>query len=80
MKELADLRFMTTWEEDKPVEYLQAKKQFPKAHFARLFAIVGVKHFEDPDEEAHVWKGRIVLSGDAIRTASGDWAIFADVG
>ena len=80
MKELADLRFMTTWEEDKPFEYLEAKKKFPKAHFARLFAIVGVKHFEDPDEEAHVWKGRIVLSGDAIRTASGDWAIFADVG
>ena len=28
----------------------------------------------------HKWKGRIVLSGDKIETATGDWAVFVELG
>ena len=52
----------------------------PKAHIARLFPIIGVENFEDPDEEQHCWKGRIVLGGHAIQTVTGDRAVFNDIG
>jgi hypothetical protein len=41
---------------------------------------VGVKNAEDPNPANHRWKGRIVLGGDAIKTSTGDYAIFADIG
>ena len=34
----------------------------------------------EQSKEHHKWKGRIVLSGDKIKTAMGDWAVFAELG
>ena len=62
------------------MEFDELKSSNPKAHVARLFPIIGVKNFEDPDEEEHRWKGRTVLGGDAIKTVTGDWAVFNDIG
>ena len=44
----------------------------------RVFAIVGIKHFEYKD--AQKYKGRIMVSGDKIKTATGQWAIFQEIG
>lgn len=79
-EELDDLRSVPTWDEENVLEGADAAKQFPEAHFARLFAIVGIKNFEQSDVALHRWKGRIVLSGDAIKTSTGDWAMFAEIG
>ena len=79
-EELADLRSVPTWDEDNVMEASEAARRHPDAHFARLFAIIGIKNFEQADESQHKWKGRVVLSGDAIKTATGDWAMFAEVG
>ena len=78
--ELDDLRKSTTWDESNPMEFDALLNNNPKAHVARLFPIVGVKNFEDPDEELHRWKGRVVLGGHAIKTVTGDWAVFNDIG
>jgi hypothetical protein len=78
--ELADLRRATTWDEEHPHEFDEMRREHPTAHFARLFPIIGIKNWEDPDPTRHRWKGRVVLSGDAIKTATGDWAVFNDVG
>ena len=50
-------------------ELMEAAKQHPDAHFANLFPIVGIKHHESADKRDHVWKGRIVLGGNNIKTA-----------
>ena len=78
--ELDDLRAAPTWDEENPLEFDVLIKMDPKAHIARLFPIIGVKNFEDPDEEQHRWKGRIVLGGHAIKTVTGDRAVFNDIG
>ena len=79
-KELSDLRGVPTWDEVNVMEGAQAAKDYPDAHFARMFAILGIKHYEESDESLHAWRARCVLSGDAIKTASGDWAIFNELG
>ena len=65
--ELEDLRAQDVWDEDAPMEYSDAIVQHPDAHFARVFPIFGIKHFEELDATKHKWKARIVLSGDCIR-------------
>ena len=40
---------------------------------------MGIKHYEQ-SKERHKWKGRIVVSGGKIKTATGDWAMFAELG
>ena len=77
--ERMDLEKMGTWDSAHPFEAENAARLYPDAHFARVFAIVGIKHYEQ-GEEHHKWKGRIVLSGDKIKTATGDWAVFAELG
>ena len=44
----------------------------------RVFPIVGIKHCEDP--ELQKWKGHIAGSGDKIKTTTGQWATFQEVG
>ena len=77
--ERMDLEKMGTWDSAHPFEAENAARLYPDAHFARIFAIVGIKHYEQ-SKEHHKWKGRIVLSGDKIKTATGDWAVFAELG
>ena len=79
-KELAALRERGTWDEKAVMEKGAAMKLHPEAHFARLFPLVGIKNSECADVREHVYKGRIVLGGHDIKTASGDWAIFSDCG
>ena len=77
--ERTDLEKMGTWDSAHPFEAENAARIYPDAHFARVFAIVGIKHY-GRSKEHHKWKGRIVLSGDKIKTATGDWAVFAELG
>ena len=77
-KELKNLRSLPAWDEVNVSEADGVKREFPAAHFAKVFAIVGIKHFEDLSNQ--VFKGRVVLSGDQIKTATGDWAIFQEMG
>ena len=77
-KELSNLRSLPAWDEANPREASDVAKEEPEAHFARIFPIIGIKHFEDLLNQ--VFKGRIVLSGDRIKTASGDWAVFQELG
>ena len=76
--ELEDLRSVPTWDEDHPVESDELKRTKPHVHVARIFPIIGVKNWEDP--ESHRWKGRIVLAGNLIKTAMGQWALFGEIG
>ena len=77
-KELAELRKLHVWDEANPKEAKDVAKYEPDAHVARIFPIVGIKHFEDPVMQKY--KGRVVLSGDKIKTATGEWATFAELG
>ena len=79
-KELCDLRERKVWDEDNPIEASDAMMSFPNAHFARIFAILGVKNSEMSDPDQHTFKARVVLGGDNIRTTRGQYAIFEDVG
>ena len=79
-KELDNLRLESTWDEGNVMEEDDAKTQFPDAHFANVFSLVGIKNYEDPDVTSHTYKGRIVLGGHAIKDATGDFAIFQDIG
>ena len=74
------LRDRQTWLEDTVMERSDAAAKHPDAHFASLFPIVGIKNHESPDKRDHKWKGRIVVGGHNIKTATGDWAIFTEVG
>ena len=49
----------------------------PEAHIVRVFAIVGIKHYENKD--AQKYKGRIGVSGDKVKTATGQWAVFLKI-
>ena len=77
--ELAALRAVGTWDESGVMEFKKAVAQYPESHYARLFSIVGIKNHELA-EDLWKWKGRIVFGGDQVKTASGDWAVFQDVG
>ena len=76
--ELTDLREHTVWDEANPVEASEVALKEPEAHIVRVFAIVGIKHYEDKD--AQKYKGRIVVSGDKVKTATGQWAVFQEIG
>ena len=76
--ELADLRSYPVWDEEAPVEAKQLANEQPEAHIARIFPIVGVKHWEDPTQ--HLWKARVVFEGSHVKTATGQWALFHDLG
>ena len=78
--ELNDLRSNGVWDEDNVIEFEEAKRLHADAHFARVFPIYGIKHFEEVDSAKHKWKARVVLSGDQIKTSSGEWAAFNDLG
>ena len=54
-KELGDLRSVPTWDEQNVMEGYKAAADFPDAHFARLFAILGIKHYEEADELCSKW-------------------------
>ena len=75
--ELSDLRSVPTWDEEQPKEADALKIENPNAHIARIFPIIGVKNWEDP--ASHRWKGRVVLAGNNIKTAVGQWALFGDI-
>ena len=77
--ELSRLRKIHTWDESVVLERGEAKRRYPNAHFACIFAIFGIKHYE-LDQKFHKWKARVVFGGDNIKTADGDFAIFSDVG
>ena len=48
--ELAALRDRKTWAEDKVMERSDARRLYPDAHFAGLFAILGIKNHESSDK------------------------------
>ena len=54
------------------------KKINPNAHVARIFPIIGIKHWEV--EADRKWKGRIVFGGHKVKTATGQWALFQEIG
>ena len=76
--ELSELRKIQTWDEAHPIEASEVCAKFPDAHLARIFPIIGIKHFEDI--EMRRWKGRIVVAGNKIKTVTGQWATFQEVG
>ena len=78
-KELSRLRAINTWDEGAVLERSEAKRLYPNAHFARVFATTGIKHYE-MDKSHHKWKTRVVFGGDNIKTADGNVALFQDVG
>eukprot|EP00971_Amphidinium_carterae_P149369 2961473-Amphidinium_carterae.2 len=47
---------------------IKVKQDHPEHHHARLFPLVGIKHWED--EALRAFKGRIVLGGRAIHSAT----------
>ena len=77
-KELGNLRAIPTWDEANPEEAELVARRDPEAHFARVFAILGIKNFEDVDNQT--FRGRIVISGGKIKTATGAWAVFQELG
>ena len=60
-----------TWEHENPQEYERLREEFPNAHFADLFGIIGIKNFESSNKADHSWKGRIVFGGHKIRDSAG---------
>ena len=76
--ELTDLRAHHVWDETNPKEAQDVARDEPDAHIARVFPIVGIKHFEDVSMQK--LKGRIVLAGNRVKTATGQWAVFAELG
>ena len=78
MDELMDLRDHNVWDESNPVEASEVTSMEPETHIVRVFAIVGIKHYENKD--AQKYKDRIVVSGDKVKTATGQWAVFQEIG
>ena len=78
--ELSDIRAQSVWDEDHPMEASEAAKAHPDAHFTRVFDIYGIKHYEEADTSRRKWKCRVVVEGCDIKTSSGDWATFAELG
>ena len=58
-KELKGLRDRGCWDESNPIEAEQAKKQFPDAQFATLFAINVIKNAESQDERDHEYRSEL---------------------
>ena len=77
--ELHRLRSIQTWDEMDVYEKDRAKELFPNGHFARIFAIFGIKNFEF-DESQQKYKARVVFGGEAIKDASDEFVVFGDVG
>ena len=78
--ELKSLRKRPVWDEQHPIERSKAKRLYPDAHFARLFALIGIKNFESQTPADYRWKGRVVLGGHDIRTGNDEWAVFTEGG
>ena len=70
-KELKNLRAQVVWDEYEVYEEAVAKQKYPNGHFARIFAIVGIKNAEADDPEEWEWKGRVVFGGDNVKTGGG---------
>ena len=62
--ELKRLRDIGTWDESTVLEGSESKKLHPDGHFARIFAVYGIKHYE-MDPKFHKWKARVVFGGDS---------------
>eukprot|EP00971_Amphidinium_carterae_P142855 2830152-Amphidinium_carterae.1 len=77
LKELSGL-IGRAWNWNEAVEMVDAKRNCPKAHFARVFLLVGIKHSEGPARRKY--KARAVFGGHAIRDGAGQAAIFKEVG
>ena len=68
MDEFIEFREHNVWDEANPVEASEVASKETEEHIVRVFAIVGIKHYEDKD--AQKYKGRIVVSGDKVKTAT----------
>jgi hypothetical protein len=68
------------WDESKVREYFsvvqEARQTKKKVHMARLFEIVGIKHWEKPS--MHKAKARVVCQGNIVRDENGLAALFAE--
>ena len=68
------------WDESQVREYVsvvqEARSQQKKVHMARLFEIVGIKHWEKPS--MHKAKARVVCQGNNVRDENGLAALFAE--
>ena len=78
MDELIDLRKQNVWVEANPVKDREVASREHEAHIVKVFAIVGIKHYENKD--AQNYKGRIVVSGDKVKTVTGQWEVFQATG
>ena len=78
--ELRSLRKRPVWDEKHPMERSKAKRLYPEAHFARLFALIGIKNFESQNPVDYRWKGRVVFGGHQIKTGNDEWAVFTEGG
>eukprot|EP00971_Amphidinium_carterae_P068633 1358985-Amphidinium_carterae.2 len=67
-KELDGLVKQGVWQWDDCADFSDVKKKHAEHHHARLFPLAGIKHWED--EALMTFKGRIVLGGHAIDSAS----------
>eukprot|EP00971_Amphidinium_carterae_P113143 2241257-Amphidinium_carterae.1 len=56
------------WRWEDCEEFSEVKRRHPHHHHARLFPLIGIKHWENPAMRRY--KGRIVLGGHAIHTAT----------
>ena len=68
MDELADLREHNVKNEANPAEASEVASKDPEAHIVRVFANVGIKHYENKD--AQKYKGRIVVARNNAKTAT----------
>eukprot|EP00971_Amphidinium_carterae_P351207 6491973-Amphidinium_carterae.2 len=73
LKELSGL-IGRAWNWNEAIEMVDAKRDCPKAHFARVFLLIGIKHSEDSARRKY--KARAVFGGHAIRDGAGQAAIF----
>ena len=78
MDEFADLREHNVWDDANSSEACEVAPKEPEAYIVRVYAIVGTKHYED--KNALKYKGRIVVSENKVETATGQWAIFQEIG
>ena len=76
--ELGDLRSYPVWDEEEPIEAKALAVEMPHAHVARIFPVFGVKNWEHVPSRK--WKARVVFEGSHVKTATGQWALFHDIG
>ena len=79
-EELRNLKSRGTWDFNDVMWSGEARRKYPDGNFSHCFGLIGINNAEVDDASEWVWKGRIVFGGDQVRTGSGDWAIFEDVG